>query len=344
VFFSTVADPTITEAKSISTSITSTTLTDYYLPISTKAGWTGTLKRLRIDPINSQNAFKIDSVTLLYTATPMTLNVNQTAVPLLNNPISLNSHYLIPMAPDTGVFNYFNSYFEWNKASGNLTMYGNNHTIAFTMGSSNASVDGVTTALGCTPYLLDGIPMVPVDAITTAFGYTISYGTGTIDVTTPFSAFYDVFRNNANNIWEFNVPNYPEGWTFYQMASDFSQTGAIGGSATITGGGTYDPIMFSPTLNITGGTYSKVKVGMKHALTTATSGTAKIFYITSTSTSYSADKCITGTPTVTPQSSGTNYIEYTFDISAITGTITQIRFDPFDAQGSFYVDYVRFQQ
>jgi len=341
VFFTTDTDGTIDEEKSISTSITGTGMTDYYFPISTISTWTGILKRLRIDPLSSINSFSIESVSLLYDANQTEVMINGTQAPLWCKPVYLNSHYMIPMLPETGIFYYFNSYYEWDKANKVLYMTANHHNITFTMGNANATVDGVSTPLGCTPYLLDGIPMVPIDALVNAFDYDITYGTGLVTVTTPWKPYYDILNNVNNNQWEFNLNGFTEGWTFGNATSDFTVAGAIGGTAS-NNSGKYDPMVYSPNVNITQGSYSKIVVGMKYTLYNATSGTARIFYQTSDSQVWNSTQSIIGTPTIST-ASNSNYVEYTFNLSAVTGTITSFRFDPFDASGTFYIDYIRFQ-
>jgi Copper amine oxidase N-terminal domain. len=115
---------------------------------------------------------------------------------------------MVPMLPDSGIFYYFNSYFEWDKANGVLYIAANNHTITFTMGSSNASVDGVTTALGCTPYLLDGVPMALIDALVNAFDFTVTYGSNTI--TTTWEIFYNMLNSDSNNLWKSTILDFPK--------------------------------------------------------------------------------------------------------------------------------------
>jgi hypothetical protein len=106
------------------------------------------------------------------------------------------------------------------------------------------------------------------------------------------------------------------------MTMGYDVACAIGGTAVITGTGGYDPMLSSPSLNIAQGTYNEIVVGMMHSFATATSGTVQIYYITSDTSGWSGSRCIAGTPTVTPQSSGNNFVEYTFGLSSVTGVIT----------------------
>ena len=335
VFYTTDSDATWTEEKSITATISSSGMIDYYLPVYSKTTWAGTLKKLRIDPINNAATFSIESITLLYDPHLVNVLINGSDAPLWCNPVYTDGHYMIPMVPDTGIFYYFNSYFEWDKANKVLYMAANNHEITFTMGSATAVIDGVATALGSTPYLLDGVPMLPIDALVNAFKYQMTISDGVVSVTTPWKPYYDVLNNAAANTWEFNFQGFPEGWTFGNMNSDISVTGAIGGAATNN-----DPILYSPNLDITSGTYSKITVGMKNSGNTA--GTARIFYQLNSSSDWLAAQNIIGTPTVT--TSNSNFVEYTFSLSGISGTITNIRLDPFESLGSFYVDYIRFNK
>ncbi len=133
--------------------------------------------------------------------------------------------------------------------------------------------------------------------------------------------------------WEFNSNGNLEGWTMTNQISGNVSGGVL---TLISSGG--DPYMISAdNLGIANASANRyIKISLKNN----TSATAAQFFFTTTSdTAWDAAKSVT----FTTAANGSGYTEYIVDMGANshwTGTIKQLRFDPFGATGTMNVDYI----
>ena len=346
VFFTTTADTSWTEKKSIKLVLDSSEMKDYYLPIYTKvdAGWNGTLARLRLDPVATKTNCSIESIALVKTKEKIFVTFNDEPATFTFDPVAAGTDdYLIPFETDHAIALLFNVYHRWNKDTQTLSIYGNGKKIVYHMGDSFATVDGVQVALGFATDTIDGIPMIPLkktaELLGTGYSYTFNSTTKTANVETPQKTWFDIIHSRVMYQWEFNIPRDLEGWSYGSLTPLYDETGAIGGRPIQRENGSYDPV-FSRAESFSAADYTKIKVSMKHEITTAESGLAKIYFYTDTTP-------ISESTTVKvpiEKSSNGQYVEYTFDMSQNqywNGTVKQIRFDPYDAGGDFYIDYIR---
>lgn len=133
--------------------------------------------------------------------------------------------------------------------------------------------------------------------------------------------------------WDFNTDGNVEGWTMTnQIAGSVS-----GGILTLTSSGG-DPYMTSAdNLGIANASTNRyVKIRMKNN----TSDTAaELFFTTTTDTTWTASKSVLF-PTI---ANAGGYTDYIFDMGTNanwTGTIKQLRFDPFSVTGTMNVDSI----
>ncbi|MEM3567383.1 MAG: hypothetical protein QXS83_02310, partial [Thermoplasmata archaeon] len=164
------------------------------------------------------------------------------------------------------------------------------------------------------------------------YGPTVAWGTGT----NLYCAYDDLGVTYTR--WEFWTDGNAEGWTVGNHLTAFTVSGGIL-YTTATGN---DPFMYSPALNIPASDYKYIHLYMR---ATGTGTTTKIYFITSSDSTWNEAKSVTLSVT-----DHTNYVWYTFNMSqcaAWTGTITQLRLDPIDSGAqsgdSYYIDLISIQ-
>jgi len=349
VYFTTKEDNTWSETKAERIKITEAGIADYYIPLDQNSNWKGSLMKLRIDPIDSQADFTIESVSLMAPQESQVYYINEIQEKLSVQPVLDNGYHLIPMLPDSGIFFHLNSYFTWNKASKTLSISANHGEAVFTMGSNVAKINGEYQELACTPYLEDGLPMIPIEVLVDTFGYEMTKTDQEIRVITPQKDAFTRINDRVANEWEFSLPGDTEGWTFGNAAVATTLEGTLQGIATVKPDNSYDPILFSPALAINGNVRKKIVIAMKHNITSditeQNKGKARVgIYFKTAAAGYSEARSV---HTSIEKSSNGQFVEYIFDMSDKvdwTGTITQIRVDPFDLEGDFEIDYIRFIQ
>jgi len=123
--------------------------------------------------------------------------------------------------------------------------------------------------------------------------------------------------------------------------------GFLNATAKVQSGGRYDPIVYIPVSAMDLSKYQVIRVGMKWS-SSGSIATSKpnLFFTTVADDTWTATKCISSTTTLGANSSD-KVVEFTFncyDNATWTGTLKQIRFDPYDAAGTFSVDYIVFEE
>lgn len=158
------------------------------------------------------------------------------------------------------------------------------------------------------------------------------------------------FTVNAVSDYTLNFQAYAQGAT----NTGWALSNAVETAATVTvdktikltakiNGSTYDPIFFSPNVNLPSTAVDTVKVGLKW--TGVTGGvTPQIFFLTDAQTSWAAGDFVQSGGSNTAVDS-TGVVEFTFNMSAKLGwkgLISKIRFDPADKAGTYELSYVTF--
>lgn len=137
--------------------------------------YVGNLLSVRIDPSEIPLVTtKIYSAEIFYTATSektKQLFIDGANV-ILDNPYAIcGEHVMIPIFNERMTLYRLGAYYEWNAPEKKLSIFANNRSIFFYIGTNKAVINGETVYLDCVPYLDDGLPMVPADLICKVFGY-----------------------------------------------------------------------------------------------------------------------------------------------------------------------------
>jgi len=341
VFFSTNTDKNWSEAKAVSLTTTSDEMTDYYLSLKSNTAWKGTLDKLRIDPVAAKDVnFEIESLEILYPEDTFSIKINGIEQTFDSDIVMDNGFHMIPMNPQKGIFFMLNSYYEWNKADSVLTVYANHKKAVFTMGSKTVLVDGKEDQLTCTPYLDDGLPMLPIEYLAQIFGFETEKSDMSINIITMSAEAYEAVKLRVANEWEFNLTGDLEGWIFGN-ASGSVLDGAITGVSTQTSDNRWDPILYSPTISVDTAQYKKIVIAMKHEINTDKKQNIGVYFKTS-SKGFAQERyvCVP----IADKSSDDKTVVYELDMSQNkdwSGIVDQIRVDPFDCDGSFVIDYIK---
>jgi len=123
--------------------------------------------------------------------------------------------------------------------------------------------------------------------------------------------------------------------------------GFLVATAKAQASGRFDPIVGIPAGALDLSKYQVIRVGMKWTSSASiASSKANIFFTTVADNAWTAAKCVGATTTLGADSSD-KVVEFTFhcyDNTAWTGTLKDVRFDPFDSAGTFSIDYIVFEE
>lgn len=356
IYFQTEADPTWTAKKGTSARITKEGMNPVLIKLDTVATWTGTITAFRVDPITSKNSFRIEKIQFLGEDINEKLCINGREPSFTMSTVNVENDMLIPFFPDTGIGYSLGTAYTWDKVNKKLTLVKNNKTVVFTMGSDRVTVNGEPQKLGFEVYLEDGIPMIPIHFLVKTFGFTTKTyqkdGMNYFDVITLDEKTYNELNNRVENQWEFNIPGDSEGWTIASATATVTEGNFYGNDTDLQTGwnGRYDPALSSPTLSFAANNYKTLKIRMKHEIqvdkTEENNGEFKlVVYFKSSAGGLAESRTFRAD---LEKSSNGEYIEYTFNLADHkdwTGTISQIRVDPFNnVPGEFWIDYIRFEK
>ena len=216
VYFLTDSSGNWSADKGTSAKITQEGMHPVVVNVSSLSTWTGTITALRIDPITSQNNFRVKKVQFLGNPITERFLLNGNEVKFDFEPVNVDGDKLIPFFPDDGIGYRLGCAYTWDKVNKKLTLTKNGKQIVFTMGSKKITVNGEPVSVNYAPYLEDGIPMVPLHFIVDTFGYqtetkTADDGVKEFNVITITKDIYDVISKRVDNEWEFNFTGDGEG-------------------------------------------------------------------------------------------------------------------------------------
>ena len=324
--------------------------------LSSLSTWTGTITALRIDPITSQNNFRVEKVQFLGNPITERFLLNGNEVQFDFEPVNVDGDKLIPFFPDDGIGYRLGCAYTWDKVNKKLTLTKNGKQIVFTMGSKKITVNGEPVSVNYAPYLEDGIPMVPLHFIVDTFGYqtetkTADDGVKEFNVITLTKDVYDIISKRVENEWEFNLTGDGEGWQLGNATATVINGSFYGNDMDQKGGwgGHYDPALSSPALSIEANRYKTLKVRMKHEIQAEKTEENKgefqlVVYFKTSSAGLSEGRTFRAD---LEKTSNGDFIEYTFDLSSHpewAGEITGLRIDPFNnVPGEFWIDWIRFE-
>ncbi|MBQ8758878.1 MAG: glycoside hydrolase family 99-like domain-containing protein, partial [Clostridia bacterium] len=218
VFWQREDDKTWTASKGSSSKITKEGMNPVIIDVSKNTNWKGTITSFRVDPITSANPFKVQKIEFLGEAAADIYQINGQTLKFDVNPVKLdNGDVLIPFFPDTGIGYQIGCAYTWDKVNNKLTLAKNGTTLVYTMGSDRASVNGVPETLECTPYLEDGLPMIPFkytgEKLGCEFETKTQDGAAVTNLISISGKAYEILNSRVPDKWEFDLDGDTEGWT-----------------------------------------------------------------------------------------------------------------------------------
>lgn len=341
LFYQTTGAPDESEANSIKIASTTTDETTFEFKLSTVKGWTGSISKLRLDPLQLKNtAFTIKSITFVPTAdSKLYINDYKVENEILSQ-TDANGVCFFPFEPGKSCINYLlYTYHEWDYDDKTLKLYRDDKCVTFTVGSDVADIDGSSYKLPGKVYQVDNIPMLPLEALADIFGFTCKKVGNDYYFTTPEADLYDDYRTEADTTpgeWNFNVLGSQSGWTTYNNVS--YGVGTL--NLSIYDATNPDPMMWSPEeLGLSCSDYSKVEIRCRWDADRAS--TLGFYFVTADQTGWSQSKYVGKDIAAT---SNGEFVTLTVNMASNgywTGTLEQLRFDPFNANGIIEIDYIK---
>ena len=350
LFFMTDTEPNISETNSFVFKFNeSADFVEYVVDTSTKAGWKGTIKEFRFDPLYTAGSYEIMKIEFMgidESALPYTLTIDDIPYEGPFFPVEENGEFYVAADDTKGFFSLNNFYREWSRKTGKLLILTkNNKEIVFNVGSDIALVDGKETKLKKSVEIKDGLPVLPLKFLYDLAGIKYTVENKAITVTTLDEKYQQIIDDRVNNPYqyEFEVPGDLEGFKPSFLTATV-QNGVLKGSAVERVGQSpaYDPMLSLNDLAINAFECNKIAIKMKHKLPNNNSSTIEVFFTTNTEKKLNQDK---SARTPIPTKVSDEFVEYIVDFSENeywTGTITGIRLDIFHCAGDYEIDYIRF--
>ena len=334
--------------------------TDYYFDFRKTATWTGNIVNLRIDPANfAFDLAEIESVTFVKLPElqpekePFTVDINGANITLYKEPDITGGGLMIPLFPGegipagnggNGVLARMKAHYLWDKNTKELTIYTNEHTVKLFIGTDKIVIDGAESKTYAATYMYDGLPVVPFDTIAEALGYYVVWHDDKNGVSIMLSSAedYNILNSRIPFEYEFDIEGDLEDWTLQGCSSLDTYNGFLVGNSNSN-----DPAVTSPVLNIEAEKYPVINVGMKYNRQNVGKNDHVAIFFKTANAGLSESRKVTIDLGIDNLSSNGEIVEFTFDMSKHLqwyGKITGIRFDPFNAPGTFEIDYIRFEK
>jgi len=321
-----------------------------YLLYADKKALSGTMANIRLDVGDeADGAFELRSIRFLGkmhyeadTATKLYINGRDTGITAKGK--SETGDTLFPYDPDKVIDRHFSAYetYDYEKKALTLEAYG--HTVTFTFGLDYYIVDGEKVKLGYTIETdKDGLPFIPFEKLSAALGCTYEEKDGVAYITTEWNDFIAAVEaeKNATDAFEFNIPGYVAGWSSYNTSINVGNNGYLSGESTQS----TDPVMMKTlTTKLDAKKYNYIDVRIRYDyVQNGDTNKIQMFFQTSSDGAWSEGK--SQGHKLTEISTNGEFVTYRFDMSVKTtwkDYITALRFDPFNAVGTFDIDYIRF--
>ncbi len=320
---------------------------DYYFDFRSNKEWTGSIVNLRIDPAPYQcELAEIESVEFLMLPelvedVPFTVDIIGAELSLPKEPVVTDNGVMVAVYPEDGFFSRMMCTYEWDKNTKTLTVINKNHTVSFVIGTTKMVVDGKEQTLPAATYTFDGLPVIPIDTLATALGYyPVMHEDGNgLSIMLESASDYDIIKDRKKYQYEFNLTGDVEDWSYQNCSTVYTKDGALHGDSSGN-----DPAVISPYLNVKAADYPTITIRMKWDRQNVDKNDNISIYFKGERTGLSETRKVYIN---IPASSNGEYQEFTFNMSEHLqwyGTITGIRVDPFNALGSFDIDYIRFER
>lgn len=322
---------------------------DYYVNMADCATWKDTITAFRIDPMTAPGSFQISLVEFLgYNVSPddePTVTVNGAKLEFEFAPETISGDIEVTgEARPLGFYSMMRVFYQWDRFTGDgvltLNSY-NGKVLVFTVGSDKVSVDGKEQNLGYTFTLRDGLPVFRIQKLCELLGYDCSRKGNAVTIKACTDEEYRQLVEKFANpyLWSFNIDGDTEEWTMQNIG-----LASVGGgflSCTPTSG---DPAVLKK-VEYKAEEFNTVTVGIKYNDTMKLEGVEAplLFFTTDTATSYSKDMKIIGQYNFDSMTSD-GVVEVSFYLAANTlykGTITGLRFDPYNKDTPFEINYIK---
>ena len=345
VFFATASSPSLDQAKRKEIQITKTgEFVDYVVNMSTNAQWSGLITSIRIDPLTKAGAFEISKIEFMNVRASNSvpsISVNGTDLTFTFRIKELeDGDYEVvgQKDEDKGFYSLMRFYHEWNRDAGVLTIKTpSEQTILFTVGSDKVTVDGKEQDLGYTFRLRDGLPVFHMKKLCELVGYKYTMNDKIMEVQSASDADYEMLKSMVPNQWEFKAAV-----TMDWKAQNCTLSVMDDCLHIVPTNG--DPAIMQ-TVGFRADEYNRLVVGVKYNEQLKSAGNPQFFFRTTTSNSYTADKCFTGEYNFKDKKEG-DIVEVVFDLTKnplYNGNISGARFDPCGKVDYVDVDYIRFE-
>ena len=350
IFFSTADDGSFTSQQYISFHHKQAgEWVEYYIDLTQNELYTGKITAIRFDPMNVVGTSYISKIAFLDYSEEETYEVYVNGSEMKFSPdVELTSDgdfKVTGEARNLGFYTSLRLRYDWDRFTGDgvlkLTTYKDTEVV-LTVGSNRATVNGVEKDLGYTFSLYDGLPVFEMKKLCNLLGYKYTVNGNKLRIQACDDEIYDALLEEISDdkTWVFSIPEDTSGWTLSSNCEFETSNGTI----KITPlAGKNDPIMMR-TMSFNASDYVQLKIGVKYDSSAMNTQIPQIFFTTTASTGMSADKCINGTYVIPAGAKDGDIIEAVFNLKSnakFTGTITLIRFDPYNLGNTCYIDYVR---
>lgn len=350
IFFTTNGDSTWNEAKHISFNIKADgEFHEYIVKMSQLKTWKDEIAKIRFDPIERGDCeWEIQLVEFLDAPAAPELFINGQSVPVATVFEPKFENGVMAAVIDPYMQHFYamlGLFYRWDYDKQLFTVYGHDDTyIIYEMGNSIAKSSKGDIMLGISPTLVDGIPLIEIDAMAKALD---------LNLQTDGSKYY--IANNylvgadgnigLDILWDFNVDGYLDGFSTACTETISHESGVVTFKST-SNGKRHDPVLNSPTYEFDPVKYEKIIVGFSYDVTggysEGTTGITSTIFFAPNGGSFNGNDLVQ--VKTDGLSSNGEIIEVEFDMTQNvnwSGKIAKLRFDPFEAEGTFAVDYIK---
>ena len=326
--------------------------TNYYIKLADHEKYKGKITAVRFDPQTAENAyFELIMIEFLgYTAEMMaakpSVSVNGYTMTLIPDiQVADDGDYVVSAeARPSGFYSIMRLYYEWDRFTddGILTLKTyDDVTAVLKVGSDKALVNGVEKPLGFTLTFRDGLPVFHMKKLCDVLGYEYTMDGGRMEIKTAEGELYDYLVYAAKN---------PAAW-FFDIDGEIESWGVQNGSYVVEDGHAKiaptnaDPALYR-TVSYNAEAFNTITVRVKYNDTMSEEGVEAplLFFMTSADTGYAAARKIIGEYAMETLKDG--YVDVYFFMptnTLYTGEITGIRFDPYNRNTPFEVDYIKLE-
>lgn len=314
---------------------------DVYFPVWQRGTWQGTIKQIRIDPLNSFGSFAIEKVEFLKgnPGDMLFLNLDGKPVSMVSeNKTGNKAADYVPSFID-GTFympascysRYLGLKFVYDQANHKYKVSTDRAFVEISADTGEITVNGESAGTAEVKKH-KGLLLIPLRAALEALGYKVEWdgNTYTALVTSPPPV---VAKTSSEpfGIWNFNEDDNLQNWA---PTAAFSQASTMDGTLRLTTI-TTDPSLYMRNISIDASKYKVLRFRMKNS---TSSGTAELFFATSKDATLNQAKSFK----IAIEPKNDDFVEYEVELEneLWNGTITTLRFDPVTAIGEVEIDYI----